>query len=110
MEVVIPHLLPGENRCKARKPTGSMTFCSVAPATSSVTVSDTSGDVAVSARSKTQLNKNRCDKFSAPSDDESADVEEVNAVLSGWEEQSVAGDECVGHSPPVIKKSFAGRG
>ena len=81
-----------------------MTFCSASPSTFSTSQHDTSGDVAVSTRSNTKINKHRCDKLAAPSDEESADVE-VNDISSGEEGMPASDDERVDHLPPATKKS-----
>ena len=73
---------------------------------------DESGDVAISARSKkNKVNKNGCcAKLVAPSDDQSVDVEEVNDVPSGEEEQSASDDVCVDHFATGYQEIFSGRG
>ena len=83
-----------------------MTFCSASLSSFSTDQLGTSGDVAVSARSKTKTNKHRCGKFASPSDEEAVDVEAVNEVASGEEGQSVADDESVDYLQPATKRSL----
>ena len=109
VENYIPNLLLDEKRCKPRKPTGSMIFCSVAPSSSRLPSRIRLAMLQLAHGPNPKNNKTSCEKLVAPSDEESADVEEVNGISSGEEGQSVSDDECVDHLPPATNKSFAGR-
>ena len=108
VEHYIPYLVPGEKRCKPQRPTGSMTFCRVAPAPSSNLQSDVSGGTALSTRPKSRVNKShRVDKV-VLSDDEPAIVEDAeDTPVGGGEGQSALDDEFVDHVPPAAIEIFA---
>ena len=106
VENYIPYLVPGDKRCKPQKPTGSMTFCSVAPAPSAKLQPGVSGGSAVHIRPRSKVNKCHDVDKAMPFDDEPAIVEYVEDARVGGEEQSASDDECVDHVPPVAKKSL----